>query len=109
MGNKKLEPGPGAFDVNRDVMWQGNLANVHGMAGFNPGAKRIEWGTEEDRRKPGPGAYDSKYDQVVPDKLTSAPSAFVSADKRRSYNHSCAPGPSYYTVALPKATKSFRM
>jgi len=91
-------PGPGIYDQDRDAMWAGRDTGIHGASSFLPSGKRIEWGTEEERLKPGPGNYDPKLERKL--KLTSAKSSFVSATEQHGFaDLGKGPGPCFYKPA----------
>merc|ERR1712139_233154 len=101
-------PGPGIYDQDRDSMWRGRDVGVHGMSSFLPGPKRIEWGTEEDAMKPGPGGYDPKLPVKL--NITEAKSSFISATEQHGFaDLQKGPGPCYYSPPPPglRTAKSF--
>lgn len=88
-------PGPGIYNQDRDGMWAGKDVGIHGMSSFLPGAKRVEWGSDEDAQKPAPGQYDPQRQMKL--KLTTAKSAFVSlTDQIAAADLQKGPGPCYY-------------
>eukprot|EP00927_Polykrikos_kofoidii_P065581 TRINITY_DN61318_c0_g1_i1.p1 TRINITY_DN61318_c0_g1~~TRINITY_DN61318_c0_g1_i1.p1 ORF type:complete len:444 (+),score=58.00 TRINITY_DN61318_c0_g1_i1:86-1333(+) len=105
------QPGPGAYDVNRDEILESGFAsaNVNGSSSFLPGSKRTEWADSEVQRKPGPGKYDPNRSYVAPEKFTSAKSAFASLTDRGKYEVTPSPGPAFYKPEQQKVHKSFRM
>jgi len=101
------KPGPGHYDQDRDVLWQSTFIAASGSSSFQAGAERHDWTGGEAKVVPGPGKYDPR--KAVPDRLTSAVSAFNSMTDRNQLPVGPAPGPAYYTPSLMDPTKSFML
>eukprot|EP00929_Paragymnodinium_shiwhaense_P013907 TRINITY_DN121753_c0_g1_i1.p1 TRINITY_DN121753_c0_g1~~TRINITY_DN121753_c0_g1_i1.p1 ORF type:complete len:403 (-),score=92.56 TRINITY_DN121753_c0_g1_i1:105-1313(-) len=110
VGLSESMPGPGAYVVNRDKIWEGKTVGVMGNSGFVEGTMRTDFsGTVETRQKPGPGKYNPSYSVVDADRLNSGVAAFASESDRGRLRAPDAPGPCYYSPDMPKATRSFRL
>lgn len=100
--------GPGAYEVNRDAMWEARSVGANGHGSFQAGPSRTVWVDEDTRLRPGAGTYDAKL--VEKNRLVDCSAAFNSeAAQCGNYSHSDAPGPAYYSIKLPKEKKSFRL
>mmetsp|Transcript_52703 Transcript_52703/g.163706 ORF Transcript_52703/g.163706 Transcript_52703/m.163706 type:complete len:398 (+) Transcript_52703:3-1196(+) len=107
LGSAAQMPGPGHYDQDRANMGEGRMVTGNGSSSFNDGPGRTDWAPADAGLMPGPGKYDPQ--KVVPDRLTSAVSAFNSISDRNKLRHPDAPGPAYYSPRAQEAKKSFRL